>query len=174
MARVPNRHGGGACTNRNGLRFEQITSLDDALESVGFLLKDCEVYDGSKLIGYSVQKHKLYSKFLSPEGINYKDYNSKQWLPDECFINLQTHTAFIIEKKFQNSSGSVDEKLPGCHFKKIEYEKLFKPLGYQVAYLYVFNDWFRAPSYRDVLVYIEEMGCHYYWNEIPLEVLGLI
>lgn len=31
MARVPNKHGGGAQTNRNGLHFEQTTSLNDAL-----------------------------------------------------------------------------------------------------------------------------------------------
>ena len=24
----------------------------------------------------------------------------------------------LLKKKFQNSNGSVDEKLPGCHFKK--------------------------------------------------------
>ena len=28
MARVPNRYGGGAQTNANGLLFEQTTSLD--------------------------------------------------------------------------------------------------------------------------------------------------
>ena len=112
----------------------------------------------------------MYSCFLAPRGIDYRQYNSKQWLPDECFINEITKTAFIIEKKFQSSSGSVDEKLPSCHFKKREYEKLFFPLGYPVVFIYVFNDWFQHSMYRDTLQYIEDMGCYYFFNEIPLTV----
>lgn len=174
MSRVVNRFGGGAKTNANGLHFEQITSLDDALRDAGYKVCKCSVYRGAEQIGMSVQQSKLYSMFLRPNGIDYRDFNSKQWRPDECFINFEHRVAFIIEKKFQNKPGSVDEKLPGCHFKKREYEKLFGPLGYSVEYLYVFNDWFHDPRYRDTLNYIREMGCHYYFNEIPLEFLRII
>lgn len=173
MPRVPNRYGGGARTNENGLTFEQTTSLDEALLDKGYILRGCEVFDGNELIGLSVPKHEIYSVFLEREGIDYRDFNSKKWLPDECFINLITRTAYIIEKKFQNSSGSVDEKLPGCHFKKWEYEKLFNEIDFEVEYLYVFNDWFLDPRYADTLEYIERMGCHYYFNQIPLDFLGL-
>ena len=168
-----NKYGGGAQTNLNGLAFEQTTSLDDALSSAGYRVENCKVYSGERCIGLSVQKHKLYSYFLEPKGVQYLKYNSKKWLPDECFINLGEKTAFIIEKKFQNGSGSVDEKLPGCHFKKQEYEKLFSPLGFSVVYLYVFNDWFLDGTYKDTLEYIIRMGCHYFYNEIPLDFLKL-
>lgn len=173
MARTVNIHGGGAQTNVNGLGFEQTTSLDDALRNAGFSVVNCVVFKDGQRVGMSVQKYNLYSKFLVPNGINYKEYNSKKWLPDECFINEVRNTAFIIEKKFQNSPGSVDEKLPGCDFKKKEYEKLFRPLGYNVEYLYVFNTWFHDPRYQDTLEYIKGTGCHYYFEEIPLEFLGL-
>ncbi len=173
MARVANRFGGGARTNKNGLLFEQTTSLNNALEDAGYYVYNCEVFDGEILIGLSVPQSKVYSAFLEREGINYKKYNSKKWHPDECFINFKNRTAYIIEKKFQNSSGSVDEKLPGCHFKKQEYQKLFEPLGFDVEFLYVFNDWFLDSRYRDTLDYIEQMGCYYYFNEIPLKMLGL-
>lgn len=83
------------------------------------------------------------------------------------------NTAYIIEKKFQSGSGSVDEKLPGCHFKKLEYEKLFTPLGFSVEFMYVFNDWFLDKKYEDMLKYIKYMGCNYCFNEIPLSFLGL-
>ena len=53
------------------------------------------------------------------------------------------------------------------------YKKLFTPLGYKVVYLYVFNDWFKHPRYRDILDYIKENGCYYFFNEIPLDFLGL-
>ena len=144
--------------NENGLTFEQVTSLDDALTNAGYEVVESNVMDDKATIGFSVPKYKLYKHFLDKHGINYSQYNSKKWLPDECFINIKTHTAYIIEKKFQNGSGSVDEKLPGCQFKKMKYEKLFHPLGYKVEYIYVFNDWFLRPEYKDVLEYIQETG----------------
>lgn len=36
MSRTPNTHGGGALTNAKGLHFEQITSLDTALQKKGY------------------------------------------------------------------------------------------------------------------------------------------
>lgn len=173
MSRIPNTHGGGAQTNRNGLRFEQTTSLNDALTNAGYRVINYVVYAGSRKIGMSTPQNKLYSHFLEPNGIHYAHYNSKAWRPDEAFINFDKKTAYIIEKKFQNCAGSVDEKLPGCHFKKWEYEKLFAPLGFKVEFIYVFNNWFKDAKYRDTLEYIEKTGCYYYYNEIPLNFLGL-
>lgn len=173
MTRIPNRHGGGAQTNKNGLYFEQTTSLNDALFHAGYELEDHVVYFDGYKIGMSVPQTRIYSHFLIPNGINFADYNSKAWRPDEAFINYKNHTAYIIEKKFQNCSGSVDEKLPSCHFKKWEYQKLFAPLGYNVEFIYIFNDWFKAPKYKDTLEYIERMDCYYFYNEIPLHMLGL-
>lgn len=174
MARVPNKYGGGSQTNKNGLHFEQTTSLDDALFHAGYRVENHVVYLDGHEIGMSVPQTSLYSCFLKPNGINFADYNSKGWRPDEAFINYNNKTAYIIEKKFQNCSGSVDEKLPSCHFKKREYEKLFAPLGYSVEFIYIFNDWFKNPKYRDTLEYIERMGCYYFYNEIPLYILGLL
>jgi hypothetical protein len=125
MPKIPNTHGGGANTNLNGLHFEQTTSLDEALKNAGYHVDEDkhEVYRGTQQIGMSLPQKKLYTYFLNPRGINYKDYNSKEWHPDEAFVNFENSTVYIIEKKFQNCAGSVDEKLPGCHFKKMEYKK---------------------------------------------------
>lgn len=173
MARQANIHGGGARTNANRLHFEQTTALYTALTFAGYRVSGNTVYNDSVKIGLSVQKHDFYRYFLEPNRVDYSDYNSKKWLPDECFVNIQTNTVYIIEKKFQNSSGSVDEKLPNCDFKKKEYEKLCHPIGFDVEYLYVFNDWFKQGVYRDTLEYIEDVGCNYFYNEIPLDFLGL-
>ena len=40
MPRNPNRYGGGSRTNRNGLHFEQTTSLNEALRNAGFEIRD--------------------------------------------------------------------------------------------------------------------------------------
>ena len=173
MAKQPNIFGGGARTNANGLHFEQTTSLDLALEGAGYEVRNHTVYKNNKEIGMSVPQKQLYTYFLNPKGIHYYNYNSKEWRPDEAFINYNSMTVYIIEKKFQNTSGSVDEKLPSCHFKKWEYQKLFTPLKFQVEFIYVFNDWFKDSKYRDTLQYIQKVGCHYFYNEIPLDFLGL-
>jgi hypothetical protein len=55
MSRMHNIFGGGSKTNANGLKFERDTSLEDALISAGYTLKDDEVYDkNEKLIGLSI------------------------------------------------------------------------------------------------------------------------
>lgn len=174
MARMHNIYGGGSQTNKNGLEFERDTSLDEALINAGYTIKDCYIYDKeNNYIGLSIPKNNLYKNFLEKEKIDYKKYNSKKWLPDEAFLNEYTRTVYIIEKKYQQTSGSVDEKLPNCDFKKKEYEKLFNPLNIKVRYIYIFNNWFNHPQYKDVLEYIIDAGCEYYFNEIPFESLGL-
>lgn len=173
MPRNANRFGGGARTNQNGLYFEQTTSLNDALIRAGYDVENYMVYRGNLEIGMSVPQKHLYTNFLNPRGISYSDYNSKEWRPDEAFINFENRVAYIIEKKFQNCNGSVDEKLPSCHFKKYEYQKLFTPLDFDVEFVYIFNDWFSQSKYRDTLEYIKHMGCYYFYNEIPLDFLGL-
>lgn len=143
------------------------------MKTAGYQRKGHVVYDGTTEIGMSVPQKRLYTYFLTPHNIDYRDYNSKEWHPDEAFINYELKTAFIIEKTFQHSPGSVDEKLPNCHFKKLEYQKLFSPLNFNVEFIYIFNDWFKDPRYKDTLDYIKTMGCHYFYNEIPLDLLGL-
>ena len=173
MVKKPNIYGGGAQTNANGLLFEQTTNLNDALRNAGYDVHGVNVFKNGKLIGYSLSKHNFYQHYLVPNGIDYKTINSKKWLPDDAFLNIDNSTLYIIEKKFQNVAGSVDEKLPNCHFKKQEYQKLVSSLGITVEYIYVFSDWFKKEQYRDVLDYIEQIGCYYYYNKLPLESIGL-
>ncbi len=80
---------------------------------------------------------------------------------------------FIIEVKYQEVEGSVDEKLQTCDFKRKQYIKLLSPLNMEVEYIYILNDWFRNPKYKDVLDYIISVNCKYYFNYLPLEKIGL-
>lgn len=174
MASLANKHGGGSKTNINGLHFEQTTSLNDALINKGYTIKNgYDVYRDNKKIGISAPKRNLYKKILEPRGINFGSIISKQLLPDDAFYNLNDNTIYILEKKFQNSHGSVDEKLQTCGFKKWEYEKLFSPINIKVEYIYILNDWFKQSKYHDTLDYINLQNCHYYFNEIPLDFLNL-
>jgi hypothetical protein len=113
-----NKHGGGSQTNLNGLKFEQETSLYDILISNNFTIKDdYKIFKGDILIGYYVPKHNLYKYFLKMYNIVWENFISKKMLPDEAIFIVSKNTMFILEKKFQSTSGSVDEKLQTCDFK---------------------------------------------------------
>lgn len=173
MKNKHNMHGGGANTNVTGLKFERDTDLKSTLENIGYIVEDDgEVKKEGKTYGFLVPKHKFYV-FLNHQGVNYQDYNSIKWLPDEAFINQRNKTLYIIEKKMQTQGGSVDEKLANCEFKKMEYQKLATPIGLHVKYIYIFSEWYKQPKYKDVLAYIRLKDCSYYYNEIPIQELGL-
>lgn len=181
-----NTHGGGANTNVNGLSFEQTTKLSTALESVGCDIQAVStsvvktgknkiqevLYQGTH-IGFACAQH-AFEKYLSHyQDVDMKTVLSKSLRPDDVFINDITKTVYIIEKKFQHDSGSVDEKLQTCDFKKKQYKKLLRTAEYDVEYYYVCNDWFAGREYADVREYIEDVGCKIFFNEIPLDYLGL-
>ncbi len=170
--RLPNKVGGGARTNVNGLEFEGRTDLLHALKDhPDFDVDGNMIKKHGKLAAHYFEKHGLYKNFLEVEGIDYKKILSKKLLPDGAI--LVGKTMYIIEKKFQSGSGSVDEKLQTCDFKKKQYTKLFAPLGIKVEYYYVLNDWFDNPCNKDVFDYIISVGCKYFIEKLPLHEIGL-
>ena len=175
MPRQANRFGGGANTNRNGLHFEQTTSLNTALQNAGFIIDNhFEVYDRNQLLGYSINQDEFSTIFLRRNGINDRAINSKRWKPDEAFINEIDKTVYIIEKKFQHTSGSVDEKLATFPFKIREYRRLLDPIGYDLVYIYLLSsDWFDVPKYQDYYDYMDELSCPHYFDNLPLYAIGL-
>ena len=174
MPRNINTVGGGAQTNANGLHFEQTTELRDLFnKSDVFTLLGDNVYKDGVKVATLYQKHSLYKNLLVPKGIDYTKLISKRLLPDDAILVHKTNTLFIIEKKFQSSAGSVDEKLQTCDFKKKQYTKLLRPLKIKVEYCYFLCEWFKQDEYRDVKEYIESVGCRYFFDEIPLDYLGL-
>lgn len=166
--------GVGGASTLTGLAFERDTSLKVAISNLrGYRVAGDAVYQGNNLIGTLLSKGSLYSRLLAPRGVDYRNIVSKKLLPDDAFLNLTNQTLYIIEKKYQQCVGSVDEKLQTCDFKAKQYRKLLSPLNIEVEYIYVLNDWFLHDSYRDVLEYITSVNCSYYFERIPLEVLGL-
>jgi hypothetical protein len=172
---MANKFGGGAKTNEVGLKFEQDTSLEEALrrasvKGVELDPQDFVIKNGQR-IGYLSGKGLLYKRFL--KNIEFNQVVSKKLLPDEAFVNEVEKMLYVIEKKFQHRAGSVDEKLQTCDFKLKQYKKLAKLKGYDVKYIYLLSDWFKHDQYKDVLNYITSVGCFYYFNEIPIAFLGI-
>lgn len=173
MARKHNTVGGGSQTNANGLQFERDTNLLQAISATEeYTVNNNIVFDrDDNEVAYYYEKHRLYTDCLVPRGVNYKDVISRKLLPDGAL--LVGNTIYIIEKKYQNGDGSVDEKLQTCDFKKKQYIKLFGPLSINVEYYYLLNSWFNQDRFRDVFDYIESVGCKYFMEEMPLSEIGL-
>ena len=167
--------GVGGANTQTGIKFEKDTDLRLALLSKdGITIDGHNVYSNGKHIGMLLQKHELYRNFLEVNKVDWQSIVSKKLLPDEGYFSITSNKLVIIEKKFQQVAGSVDEKLQTCGFKKRQYEKLVQPLsGVKVEYVYVLNDWFTDKAYKDVLTYIEEVGCRYYFNVLPFDLLDI-
>ncbi len=169
---------GGACT-LTGLDFEREVDFQELLAAKpGYEIKSVAgkagrgVFFKGQLVARCFRKDQFY-KFLDEEGVNWKPILSKRLLPDDALLVIVRETLFIIEVKYQQVEGSVDEKLQTCDFKRKQYLKLVTPLGLKVEYVYVLNEWFKVPKYKDVLDYIQSVNCHYKFGCLPFAWLGL-
>lgn len=165
--------GKGGANTKSGLHFEDRVDFLEVLKQIeGYEVDGRDIKYKGEIVALSLRKHELY-RFLDEKKVDHQRMLSKKLLPDDAIYVPATDTFYVIEIKFQNTPGSVDEKLQTCHFKKRQYERLLSDLGVEVEYIYILNDWFKSPSYDDVLTYIKEVGCDYYFSEIDLDRLGL-
>ena len=169
--------GGGSTVT--GLAFESRVDLKTMLSHLeGYHIEPMpskggtKVFFGHQHVATLFQKQEFY-RFLESKQVRWQSLISKKLLPDDSLLVIVRETLFIIEVKFQQVAGSVDEKLQTCDFKRKQYIKLVHPLGLRVEYVYVLNDWFKDPRYKDTLEYIHSVNCHYKFNELPLAWLGL-
>ena len=165
---------GGRTPQKHGLHFEKRTDFATIIAKIpGYSVVGDSIRFNGKDVAQLYKKNKLYSKLLASMNIDYGTLISKKLLPDDAVLVLVNKTLYIVETKFQMVAGSVDEKLQTCDFKLKQYKKLVEPMGLDVKYVYVLNEWFKKKEYADVLAYIKSVGCDYFFNEIPLEYLEL-
>ncbi len=162
-----------------GLHFEKKVDFQKLIGEIqGYEVKKISGKAGmgaffeKKLVAMCFRKYDFY-EFLSESKVDWESLLSKRLLPDDALLVIIRETLFIIEVKYQQVVGSVDEKLQTCDFKRKQYLKLVSPLGLKVEYVYVLSDWFKKPEYKDVLDYIHSVNCHYRFNELPMAWLGL-
>lgn len=173
------KDGKGGANTQTGLLFEKKTDLKKLFEQMnGYSLRQTndksgyEVYFQNQLVAHCFKQYEFYH-FLNRYHIDWQEYLSRQLLPDNALFVCRSKTLFVIEVKYQEVPGSVDEKPQTCDFKRTQYTKLVQSLGWRVEYVYVFNNWFEDPKYKDTLDYIHSMNCHYMFNTIPLKWFGL-
>lgn len=133
---------GGANTNKSGLAFERKTNLADRIKedlADKYTLKEIHFPNKSTAkafevirksnntkIGILTQQMRFYDVMKQIYDID--NVNHKRWKPDEAFFNMENNTVYIVEKKWQNTSGSVDEKIFGFVNKRRLYQNNFNQL----------------------------------------------
>lgn len=166
--------GTGGSSTLTGLKFEKKTDIEKFIKKFSeYKVDHGKVFYKNKLVALIFKKHDLYV-FLENNGIKWDERISRKLLPDNCVYVFKTKKLFIIEVKYQQTAGSVDEKLQTCSFKLRQYKRLFKGTGISVEYSYILGDYFKQEKYKDVLNYIKECNCSYvYYEAINIRDYGL-
>jgi hypothetical protein len=157
---------GGANTNKNGLAYEELTDLSEKFKKnipikKGINEVEFEGYE-RKLIQASKDNLKKYMKEIGELNEQIKPAPGCKE-PDEAYVDPEQKIVFIIEKKFQQGPGSVDEKIQTSDYKLYHYKKLF-PNYKKIYYMYCLSDWFKRDEYKDSLIYLEEKKVPVFWG----------
>lgn len=173
-----NTKGGGAKTNETGLTFEQFVENKFVrdLEDAGYVVDGNKIIKDGRLYATRYSKHSLYNKLCKENGINWKDKISGQKFPDDAILVHDTNTLHIIEKKYQETSGSKDEVIECPLFKVFVYTELLKDLDIKIKFTFVLNDWYRVENnkkYKDHYRFHSTIGICHFFNELPISHLGL-
>ena len=154
---------GGANTNRNGLPYEELTSLT---EHYTILYQDKFSYTikfndhSSNTFVIPIKKTLLFKTMGHDCNHDAKSmHGCKQ--PDECYIDKLRKIIFILEKKFQCTNGSVCEKIQTPEAKKWNFERKFP--GYTIVYVYCLADYFKNKCEAE-LEYLEYKNVPVFWG----------
>ena len=200
-----NKSGGGLWTNANGLNFEKesLRYILNNFKEAGYVIENIpelklsdteEMYKISKdntikgIIGtqnsifkwLNIEENFITIKknFVPTEKL--KEVWSKDLEPDIVLLTFGDSTSIhIFECKYQNGSGSVDEKIQTAVFKKELWVKLFKQVidvNTNIHYHYLLSKWFKKDpkkekkdmweyNYENVFEFLEKEHFLFFFNE---------
>ena len=150
----------------NGLIYENNTNIKNFLnpnkiEYFGPGKNDnFEEYIINFQVFYRLEKTGL-KNYLSEYSNHY--YEKRNLQPDEVFINTEKNIIYILEKKFQKCSGSVDEKIQTGPFKLEYYQKLYPT--YKIKFAYVLSDWFKSDKYKFERQFLKKHKIDILWGD---------
>ena len=153
---------GGSNTNKNGLPYEEMTelkteytvmSVDKHHSVISFVKKSEQRFKMTKQGGFFKSMKAVVDKTII------KAHGCKN--PDECYIDEMAKRIFIIEKKFQQTTGSVCEKVQTSGFKVWQYDRSFP--DYKIVYVYCLSDWFKD-NCKAELEYLTYTNTPVFWG----------
>lgn len=112
--------GGG--NTLTGLNFEKKVDFHKLMKLIpGYKLKKLRdkaglgVFFENNLVARCFRKYNFY-RFLEEKRVDWKRIISRKLLPDDALLVIIRETLFIIEVKYQQVAGSVDEKVTDMRF----------------------------------------------------------
>lgn len=154
---------GGANTNKNGLSYETLTDLSDRFTVIKHDTNHKKIiFNNSNIEFISTSQFKMF-KYMDEGNKRDKSIMKAHGCknPDECYINEETKTMFIIEKKFQQTAGSVCEKIQTPDFKIWQYQRTFPE--YKIVYIYCLSIWFKTNCIAEI-EYLKHKKIQMYWG----------
>jgi hypothetical protein len=153
---------GGANTNMNGLSYEAITSLDSE-----YTITDTTQH--SKTITFNNGSCAKYSLVSQAKLFKHMDAAINKTIenahgckrPDEGFIDAVNKVVFLLEKKSQQTPGSVCEKIQTAPMKLWQYKRIFP--DYTIVYIYSLSKWFKG-NCKAELEYLAEEKVPVFWG----------
>lgn len=148
----------GGANTQTGKWFEIKTDLKTALTEADYNITDfvfCKQHDFPK-----------YFKEQTQEKM--EDIFGKKFLPDEAII--YNNVLYVIEKKTQNGTGSVDEKIQTGPYKLEIYRDCAKRFGLiEARFIYLLSDSFNASRYtKHQIPYLNQHNIQVYFEKLPI------
>lgn len=153
---------GGYMTNKNGLLYETLSDLSEHLtilklqkfsQEIFFNIYPERIFVRTKQSNFLKYMNKFIDKTIE------KGHGCKN--PDECYIDLNLNNIFIIEKKFQQVSGSVCEKIQSPDFKIWQYSRMFPK--FNIIYIYCLSEWFKQNCKAEI-EYLDYKQIPIFWG----------
>jgi len=156
---------GGSNTNKNGLPFEELTEIKENTRykfkgNIQIHKKTIDIIDIDNNDYIKVKKGDLKLYMESIDEYNKCERTSQ---PDECYVDIEKKIINVIEKKFQQRSGSCDEKIQTGLFKKEFYEEQYP--NYTIKYCYCLNNWFKKDKYEPDMRFLKKYNINVFWGD---------
>jgi hypothetical protein len=156
---------GGANTNKTGLSYENKTALRTVFNIIEDKIFGKGVNDKYSTFNSNDKEYILLTKrglknYLSLTG----EYSNTEKIlePDEVVLDEVKKDMFIFEKKFQQTSGSADEKIQTAVFKREFYEEQYP--NFNINFAYILCDWFKHDRYKPEMRYLAKYNFTVFWS----------
>ena len=149
----------GGANTQTGAIFEMQTDLETNLKNAGIDIHDVIFLKQTK-----------FPKYMKEHGFDMTENFGKKFQPDEAFI--YNNHLFVIEKKYQCVSGSVDEKIQTGPYKKLIYDTCAEALNLDGAtYIYLLaGSAFNINKYtKHQIPYLIKNGIPVYFDNFPID-----
>jgi len=145
---------GGSRTNETGLNFEEQANISEHYEQrtkqeIGETIK----FKQGDIPFLRLRKHDLrkWTKMLPKDEYNDIPKSAGTILPDDCYVDTINKLMIILEKKFQQGSGSVIEKLQSPKDKVRNLSERY--IGYRVHYIYWLSEWYDTNAEAELMYF---------------------